>query len=40
MEIYVGNLTFETSRDELREEFEAFGKVKKVKVITDRPSGR
>ena len=40
MDIYVGNFPFETTVDELRVEFEAFGEVTKVKVITNRVTGR
>jgi len=40
MKIYVGNLSYETKEDELRAEFEPFGKVESVAVIMDRESGR
>ncbi len=40
MKIYVGNLSFEVTQDELRQEFEAFGEVASVDVITDKYSGR
>lgn len=40
MKIYVGNLSFDTTEDELRAEFAAFGKVESVSVITDKYSGR
>lgn len=40
MKIYVGNLSFDVTEDELRVEFAAFGKVESVNVITDRYSGR
>jgi RNA recognition motif-containing protein len=36
MYIYVGNLDQETIGAELRREFEAFGKVTKAAIITDR----
>jgi RNA recognition motif-containing protein len=34
--IFVGSLSFETSEEELRKEFEKFGEVSSVKIITDR----
>jgi RNA recognition motif-containing protein len=40
MKIYVGNLSYEVTEDELRKEFEAFGKVESVSIITDKYSGR
>lgn len=40
MKLYVGNLSFKTTEDELREEFEKFGTVDQVDIITDRESGR
>jgi RNA recognition motif-containing protein len=38
--VYVGNLSFDTTQDGLRELFEAHGQVATVDVITDRYSGR
>ena len=40
MKIYVGNLSFEVTEEELRQEFEAFGEVTSVDIITDKYSGR
>ncbi len=40
MKIYVGNLSFDATEEELRTEFSAFGKVESVSVITDKYSGR
>ncbi len=40
MKIYVGNLSYDTTEDELRTEFSNFGKVESVNVITDKISGR
>jgi cold-inducible RNA-binding protein len=40
MKIYVGNLPFDVTSDELRAEFTAFGQVDTVDVVTDRYSGR
>ena len=38
--LYVGNLSFNTTEDELRTVFEAHGSVESVRVITDRETGR
>jgi RNA recognition motif-containing protein len=38
--IYVGNLPFGTTPEELRELFEPHGEVTSAKVITDRETGR
>lgn len=38
--IYVGNLPFQTSEEELRNTFAANGEVVDVKIITDRETGR
>lgn len=40
MKIYVGNLSFDVTEDELRQEFTPFGKVESVNIITDKYSGR
>ena len=40
MRIYVGNLGVETSEQELREAFEAYGQVQDVSIIQDRDTGR
>lgn len=40
MNIYVGNLSFGSSENDLRTEFEAYGEVTSVKIITDRETGR
>ena len=40
MKIYVGNLASEVTEEELRQEFEAFGEVTSVDIITDKYSGR
>ena len=38
--IYVGNLPFQTTNDELRSAFEEFGQVSSANVIQDRETGR
>ena len=38
--LYVGNLPFTITEDELREAFAKHGKVESVNVITDRETGR
>ena len=40
MNIYIGNLSFNTTEETLTSLFEAFGVVENVKVIKDRFSGR
>lgn len=40
MRIYVGNLSYETTESELTQEFQAFGEVASVNIITDKYSGR
>lgn len=40
MNIYVGNLSYGMSEDELREAFAAYGDVSSVKILTDRETGR
>jgi RNA recognition motif-containing protein len=40
MNIYVGNLHFNVSEDELRKAFEEYGEVSSVKIISDKYSGR
>ncbi len=40
MKIYVGNLSYDVTEEELRQEFEAFGKVESINIITDKYSGR
>lgn len=38
--LYVGNLSFNTNEDGLRDHFSAYGTVASAKIITDRDSGR
>ena len=40
MKIYVGNLSYEVTEEELRQEFMAFGEVTSANIITDKFSGR
>ncbi len=40
MKIYVGNLSYDVTEEELREEFLAFGEVESVNIIMDKYSGR
>jgi len=39
MNMYVGNLSYEVTEEDLREAFEVFGRVASVKIIKDRWSG-
>jgi len=40
MNIYIGNLSFNTTEDQLRQAFESFGEVSSVNIITDKFSGK
>ena len=40
MKIYVGNISFDVTEEELRGEFASFGEVESVAIPTDRYSGR
>ena len=39
MNIYVGNLSFDVTEEDLRQEFVAFGEVTSVNIIKDKYSG-
>jgi RNA recognition motif-containing protein len=39
MNIYVGNMSFNTTQDQLRQAFEAFGEVSTTSIITDKYTG-
>ncbi len=40
MRIYVGNLSYDVTEEELRQEFLAYGDVTSVSILTDKFSGR
>ena len=40
MKIYVGNLSYDVTEEELRQEFLAFGEVESASIIMDKYSGR
>jgi len=40
VEIYVGNLSYDMTEDQLRKEFEAYGKVTSARLITNRYNGK
>jgi cold-inducible RNA-binding protein len=40
MNIYVGNLSYEVTEEDLKETFEGFGEVETVKVLRDNYTGR
>jgi RNA recognition motif-containing protein len=40
MKLYVGNLNFNATEDQLRQVFGAYGELTSVTVITDRETGR
>jgi RNA recognition motif-containing protein len=39
MNIYIANVSHETTEEDLQQAFEAFGRVESVKIIKDRYSG-
>ncbi len=40
MNIYVGNMSYSTTEEELRQAFGEFGEVTEVKIVMDRQTGR
>jgi RNA recognition motif-containing protein len=40
MDIYVGNLSYDLTEQELREAFEQHGEVTQAKIVIDRDTGR
>jgi RNA recognition motif-containing protein len=40
MNIYIGNLSYDATEDDVRSAFEDFGGVESVKIIKDRYTGR
>ena len=40
MNIYVGNLSYEVTEEELQQAFEAFGQVESIKIVKDMYTGR
>ena len=40
VEIYVGNLSYDMTEDQLRKEFEAYGAVSSARLITNKYSGK
>jgi len=40
MNIYIGNLSYEVTEEDLKQVFEAFGEVESVKVIKDKYTNR
>jgi len=40
MNIYIGNLSYEVTEEDLKEAFEVFGEVDTVKIIKDNYTGR
>ncbi|POR09303.1 RNA recognition motif domain-containing protein, partial [Leptospira interrogans] len=40
MNIYIGNLAYQATEDDLRKAFESFGEVTSVRIITDKLSGK
>lgn len=40
MSIYIGNLSFDSTQDDINQVFAEYGSVKSVKLPTDRETGR
>ena len=40
MDIYVGNLSYKASEDEMRQAFETFGRVEGVQIVKDKLTGQ
>ncbi len=40
MNIYVGNISYQSTEEELKELFSQYGEVTSAKIITDRETGR
>jgi RNA recognition motif-containing protein len=40
MKMYVGNLSYDLTEDELKQKFAEFGEVSSVSILTDRETGR
>jgi RNA recognition motif-containing protein len=40
MDIYIGNLSYRATEDELRQAFEVFGQVNGVQIVKDKISGQ
>ena len=40
MRIYIGNCSYETSEEDLRQPFQAYGQIEEVMLVTDRYTGR
>ncbi|MCZ6750305.1 MAG: RNA-binding protein [Acidobacteria bacterium] len=38
--LFVGNMSFQTTEDELRSIFEPYGEITRIQVMTDRDTGR
>ncbi len=40
MNIYIGNMSYDTTEDQLREAFAGYGEVSTVNIISDRETGQ
>ncbi|MBI2856351.1 MAG: RNA-binding protein [Chloroflexi bacterium] len=40
MRIYIGNCSYETSEEDLRQAFQAYGQIEEVTLVKDRYTGR
>ena len=40
MKIYIGNMSFDTTEETVRQAFEAYGEINSINLISDRDTGR
>ena len=40
MKIYIGNMSFDTTEDQIRQAFKAYGEVTTINIITDKHDNR
>ncbi len=40
MKIYIGNMSFDTTEETVRQAFEAYGEITSINLISDRDTGR
>ena len=40
MDIFVANIPFDATEDDIREHFEVFGAIERINIVTDRETGR
>jgi len=40
MKIYIGNMSYDTTEEQLRQAFESYGEIRDVNIVMDRDTGR